>query len=110
MGETKVVQVTGEAELDKRTYLPGVVLTANCPVCDRECETDLGQIYLSYPRTNVPDEVYMACGDEHGVDHPHVEWGVEVIVRMSVEIGGPTGNGWSPDEEIKALVRDEVQE
>ena len=84
---TERIKVEENYELAKRTYLPGVVVKSKCPVCDREVECELdGGGHLSYPRLNEPSSVYFGCGEEQGVDHPHTEWQVDVILRMEVEI------------------------
>jgi hypothetical protein len=37
------------AELDKRTYLPGITITDVCPKCGVPYVRDMGKDYLHYP-------------------------------------------------------------
>jgi len=67
-------------ELDvKRFYVPGVMLTDDCPKCGERYARDLGDDYLSYPVANRPFDftVYCECGHE---------WTAKLILRLSVEV------------------------
>ncbi len=62
------------AELDKRTYLPGIIIRSVCPKCGEPWERD-----LSYPEVGKPVDANGFCGKcEH-------EWPVMVVLRLTVE-------------------------
>lgn len=77
--KVEIVGTCKGVELDKRTYLPGVVIKSTCPNCGEPWEGDMGDHYLSYPKVDEPAKVYACCQKcEH-------EWSVMVIVRMTLE-------------------------
>jgi uncharacterized protein (UPF0212 family) len=63
------MEITGTcqgAQLDKRTYLPGIVITSKCPKCGANYEMDFRDRYLSYPVVGKTIELTAFCGDcEH---------------------------------------------
>lgn len=68
------------AELDKRTYLPGLAITDRCPECGADYERDLGDLYLSYPVVGVPMVLTAYCD---GCDH---EWPLgKFVLRVTLE-------------------------
>lgn len=68
------------AEFDKRTYLPGIVITDKCPKCGAPYEMDFAEHYLSYPVVGKPKELTVYCGEcEH-------EWPLgKVVLRVTLE-------------------------
>jgi len=67
--------------LDKRTYLPGVVVRSSCPKCSAPYVLDLGDHYLSYPEVGDPYALTACC------DACEHEWPLcSIVVRMTVEI------------------------
>ena len=66
-------------ELDKRTYLPGIVFKSSCPSCKREAEKDMEHSYLSYPIVGKPCTVYWCC---HGCEK---EWQTQVRLSLAVD-------------------------
>lgn len=66
-------------ELDKRTYLPGVVIKSKCPECDAPYVKDLENNYLSYPKVGQPYKLTGYCGQ---CDH---EWPLgEVVLNLTI--------------------------
>jgi hypothetical protein len=78
---TAVPEKKRPIELDKRFYVPGYVITDNCPDCGVAWSQDLGEQYLSYPKLDEPNKIHgycEACGSS---------WlAGEVLVRISIEI------------------------
>lgn len=70
---------------EKRFYVPGVTLKANCPKCGAECERDLGGNYLSYPEYNSPIEIDLFCNEECDPDGGGFVAG-KIMLKLSVEI------------------------
>lgn len=70
------------AQLDKRTYLPGVVIESPCPECGKVSTRDMKHDYLSYPVTGEDSKVYMYCED----GHKEVNWEVKVVLRLYAEV------------------------
>ena len=67
--------------LEKRTYVPGVVLKSFCPHCAQEKVKDLGESYLSYPVTGEKYKIVFYCSD------CEEEWDAgSIIVRLTVEL------------------------
>lgn len=67
-------------ELDvKRFYLPGTVLSSECPKCKKTIKKDLGRGYLSYPVANAPIDEHFYCPDDES------EWNERIILRITVE-------------------------
>lgn len=62
MSDMKIFKIDG-VELDKRTYLPGVVMTATCPKCGGKAERDFEDFEMSYPTTNKQYEISGCCED-----------------------------------------------
>lgn len=68
-------------ELNKRFYMPGVVLRSVCPKCQIPYEKDMAEEYLSYPVVGKPKKITGYC------EHCEHEWDLgSVIVRVSLEI------------------------
>lgn len=70
----------------KRFYIPGVVLTSNCPHCGESQSRDMGEHYLSYPETNSPVRVHFyheTKEDSQGRSESH-EWSEEVILSITL--------------------------
>lgn len=76
----KIIKITDEIEMDKRCYLPGVIIKASCPTCKKTITEDLGENYLSYPTTNKEESVYLYCSD------CDTEIKKKIILRISVEV------------------------
>ena len=74
------------AELDKRTYLPGLVIKSVCPKCDAPYVRDFGDNYLSYPVVGKPIVLTGYCGE---CGH---EWNLGwVVLKITLEkIDAPT--------------------
>jgi len=53
-------KVTGEVDY-KRFYLPGLKITAQCPVCKKDLLFDGDHDYISYPKLGSPSVVYFYC-------------------------------------------------
>jgi hypothetical protein len=68
------------AELDKRTYLPGITITDVCPKCAVPYVRDMKSDYLSYPVVGKPYLLTAYCEEcEH-------YWTMgTVVVRLSLE-------------------------
>lgn len=64
----------------KRFYIPGYVLTSECPKCKEVRKMDLGEQHLSYPKSGEPEALHFYC---EGCEE---EWQEHVIVRVSVEL------------------------
>lgn len=71
----------------KRFYMPGFVIRAVCPICEREVTMNLDGDYLSYPETGEQD-VRMYCEDEDGEMESHE---FKVRVRLSVVLDAVSG-------------------
>lgn len=86
MARKRTVEVNAGVDLEKRTYLPGVVLRSKCPKCGEMCENDYAQDYFSYPRTGEEIDVTFYC--DHGAGHEgHSEWvGARVTIRIVVDV------------------------
>lgn len=85
MNETIRGDPTGETIDVKRFYLPGVVLTAQCPACGASCEKDYGGCdYLSFPVMGSPFDLGLYC---RSCDH---EWSVPAKLTVRLELL-PTG-------------------
>lgn len=68
-------------EMDKRFYLPGVLVKTVCPKCGKPNTRDMGDDYLSYPIAGKPFQIGAYCKScEH-------EWKVTVILRITLEPG-----------------------
>jgi hypothetical protein len=69
------------AHLDKRTYLPGIVIKCKCPKCGALDTTDLSHEYLSYPTVGEPYRVTGYC-----VSCEH-EWYIgSVVVNLTLSV------------------------
>lgn len=80
--DSSLVSVVGEcrgADLDKRTYLPGLVLRAKCPKCGDWMERDMADDYLSYPVVGERSAYTMCCDCDHEINFG-------VIVRLTLEV------------------------
>lgn len=64
----------------KRFYVPGYVLSSKCPKCKLAQERDLGENYLSYPKTGEPLALCFYC------EPCEENWEEHVVVRVSVEL------------------------
>lgn len=90
--KTRRVEVESGVPLDKRTYLPGVVLRSKCPKCGDVAERDLGEDYLSYPTTGDAEDVTFYCergfdDDGEGAEECGAEWvGARVTVRLVADV------------------------
>ena len=77
--------VVGEIDLDKRFYIPGIILRDTCPHCQAPYVRDFSDHYLSYPTTGKPVELTGYCGECEG------EWPIgTVTVRVSLEFSPHT--------------------
>ncbi len=65
---------------EKRFYLPGVVVSGECPKCGEVSMTDLGFDYLDYPPMNQPFEMHRHCRE---CDE---EWYISVKLNVSLEL------------------------
>jgi len=83
-GEDKpTYEVAAGVEMDdKRFYLPGVTVKANCPKCNKEHAFDLGEdpYSLSYPKIGEETEVYAECDD------CDTELSVKVKLHVGIEV------------------------
>jgi len=68
-----------DCELDKRFYLPGVVVTHTC-TCGAKLSRDMGNDYVSYPTTNKEEEVSLYC------DVCDTEIYKKIVIRIEVDI------------------------
>ena len=96
--------VTGEcnegAELEKRTYLPGIVIKSKCPQCGEPYRKDMSDNYLSYPKVGEPYELHGYCRNE-SCGH---EWFLgSVVVGLTLTVGGTPSPG---DRQAKTMVAD----
>lgn len=74
-----------DTEIDvKRFYIPGVVLDQKCPGCGSDCSKDLGNNYLSFPRTGT-NQVNFYCRD------CHEEWSMDIDLSVTVTVLGGDG-------------------
>ena len=79
----KIEGVCNGIELDKRFYLPGVVLSDECPKCKEIVEKDLGDDYLSYPVVGKPYTIDLYC---EPCDH---YWVGKVLVEVTIKVAQP---------------------
>ena len=78
------------AELDKRPYLPGIVIKSKCPKCGEPYEKDMSDDYLSYPRVGTPYELNAYCRND---DCGH-EWPLgSVVVNLTLTVVEDTAPG-----------------
>lgn len=64
--EFKVIQqpdFTGYKIPDKRFYLPGCILSSDCPKCSKEVIQDFTNDYIAYPVSGKKDLQYFYCAD-----------------------------------------------
>lgn len=92
------------AELDKRTYLPGIVIKSKCPECGAPYEMDLSDRYLSYPKVGKPYELTAYCGE----GECNYEWSLgSVVVGLTLTPVEGDSPVWSPNEQqAKSMVAD----
>jgi len=64
----------------KRFYVPGVVVTADCPACNKTYTQDLSTDYLSYPVIGAPEDVTFWC------DNCNADWTDKIVLKLSVEV------------------------
>ncbi len=88
MGRVSVerIGVTGARfEIDvKRLRLPFLV-TAHCPNCGYEVESDLaGQDHLSYPSLGVPEDFAFTCPDGAGYDGCGHDWTEKLVLDVTL--------------------------
>lgn len=64
---------------EKRFYVPGTVIEALCPKCEKLAVKDLGKEYFMYPEINAPFDAGLYC--------PHCDIPVptKVILRVTVD-------------------------
>lgn len=88
------------AELDKRTYLPGIFIKSKCPKCGAPYEDDLSDSYLSYPKVGKPHKLAAYCG---ACEH---EWTLgSVVVNFTLTPVEGDSPVWSPNEQqAKSMV------
>lgn len=79
---TPVEFKSGNRELDKRTYLPFVCVSA-CPVCGRDEETDLRSQYLSYPTVGMAEKVWFHHNEDDESVEYH-EWSEDVVIGLTL--------------------------
>lgn len=86
------------AELDKSTYLPGIVIKSKCPNCGAPYTQDMSDNYLSHPKVGEPYELHGYC---NSCDH---EWPLgSVVLNLTVTVVG--GNSPVPSEQqAKSMV------
>jgi len=95
MSKTKPLNaaVTGEPKPfdlnEKRFYLPGYVIAADCPKCGMRMTRNVGDNYLSYPKANKPEDVHLCCNNESGEESCDGEAWVPVIVNVSLLLADP---------------------
>lgn len=78
---TEMIKIRGGFELTKHTYLPGLVLKEDCPICGRLVTHDYECNYLSFPIVGESVQIHFNCFE---CDH---EWkGPEVVIHMFVEV------------------------
>lgn len=75
----------GPDELDKRFYVPGVVLTSKCPECGVEKTVDLTHEYMSYP-TIGKNEITFTHEIEDGENYDTHDWTVEVDLIVGIHV------------------------
>lgn len=74
----------GPEELDKRFYIPGVVLKSKCPECGVETIVDLTHEYMSYPTIGKNEIIF-----SHEIDGEAYEshdWTVEVDLIVGIHV------------------------
>lgn len=77
---TEITGTCSGQELEKRFYLPGLMLEGECPSCAKAWTHDFAKYYLSYPVVGAPEVVHVSCAE---CAH---EWEVRVIVRVTLEL------------------------
>lgn len=83
----KIEGAVSGARLDvKRLYLPGVVITADCPVCKGKIELDLGADYLSYPPVGTEFSQFIYCPDCENEDRDGGGVSVQLKLTLKVEL------------------------
>lgn len=78
----KIIGECGPVQLEKRCYLPGVVLSAACPKCGNGAKRDMGDDYLSYPTTGEPKTIGLHC------NFCQEEWEESVVLQITVSAVG----------------------
>jgi len=74
------IDIVGENEISvKRLYLP-VVIKTKCPHCNKENERDFEGDYLSYPITNVKENMNMYC---ESCDN---EYEFDIVLKIALEV------------------------
>lgn len=78
----------------KRFYLPGTTISDICPKCQKRCEYDLGDHYLSYPSANETISFNCYCDD------CNFDWSVAIKLHIFLSLEdtnskGNHGNGTS---------------
>lgn len=58
----------GDMELEKRTYLPGIVISGACGTCGNPVKWEGSHDYLSYPIMGSAAEGYFYCTYGDGTD------------------------------------------
>ena len=76
----------GRLEL-KRCYLPGVVLSDECPSCGKTKTVDLEENYLLLPPMNEAFTFTFYCGDCDEADRRPCEWQHKLVLNISVSLG-----------------------
>lgn len=67
-------------QLDKRFYLPGIVLKSTCPTCNLPWVWDGDEQYVSYPVSGEPKVIHASC------EQCDEEWEAgKLVVRVTVE-------------------------
>lgn len=75
---------TGEIA-EKRLYLHGVTVVANCPQCGGEVRHDLGERYLSYPKLGTAMAYHFSHECVVGERYEDHEWDEMVVLRVTLE-------------------------
>lgn len=69
---------------EKRFYLPGVIVKAECPICASLVEEDLGKEYISYPHYGVPFDLKCWCGECADVSPNYEGFCVRVQIQCTL--------------------------
>lgn len=88
-GVKRTIEVASDRELDKRTYLPGVVIEGRCPVCGSPYAWDGSQRYLSFPVPGEPKKITGYCDHEDTLHEGEedAEWPLATVtVRIVVDV------------------------
>lgn len=76
-------RIEGEAkgaELDKRTYLPGIKVFSTCPKGGEEHVKNMEHDYLSYPTVGEEETINFWCEDHDE------EWSVFVVLDLTLRL------------------------